>query len=657
MARKILLADDSVAVQKAVEATLEPRDFEVFSVSGGKAAIQEARRIHPDAILLDSDLPDVDGYELCSTLKRDPDLKDIPVILMTSDGEGGEEARALEAGADAHLAKPFQGKDLMDRVSSLVDLTEASTIRIESADIEVLDFGDELEATDESLRLDELDLMGKEGSLELTEEMGPELEEGAEIEMPEEFTLEDEGELDLTIPEGPSEVTKGVKTEEIEEVSFEEELEELDLGGLEMEGAEEAVSLEDDLGMTLNVGPSVGGAKELLETQEEGPGIEIEEEIALGEEELTSEIGLLSTGEEGELASDEFEEVISGEGAVPPRGLVDTGEEEEIGLEEDTLDLGMEAEEELALEELEETVLETPEAGVSEVEEQGPTLDEGALVLEEDTLDLGMEAEEELALEELEETVLETPEAGVSEVEEEGPTLDEEEMILGEELTLAEEEEALAETSIDWETLGEIPAEGEIREEAEEAEELKPFKGAELMDTGIQEAEELGAEAVLETEEAVAELLVEPLQVAEPPMVEAPELAASPVIPEAPPPGVGLLEEVELEEEIASIEAEKGVPEVWDEGLLVEVAIEEIPYLEAGLRVELTEEDFGLFDPFSEEGVRREISRNLHEMVEKVLADLAPPIVERVARRVAVEHAEKIVMEEMARRKSHPEGP
>ncbi|MGQ9653733.1 MAG: response regulator [Thermodesulfobacteriota bacterium] len=609
MARKILLADDSVAVQKAVEATLEPRDFEVFSVSGGKEAIREARRIHPDAILLDSDLPDVDGYELCSTLKRDPDLKDIPVILMTSDGEGGEEARALEAGADAHLAKPFQGKDLMDRVSSLVDLTEASTIRIESADIEVLDFGDELEANDESLRLDELDLMGKEASLELTEEMGPELEEGAEIEMPEEFTLEDEGELDLSIPEGPSEVTKGIKTEEIEEVSFEEELEELDLGGLEMEGAEEAVSLEDDLGMTLNVGPSVGGGKELLETQEEGPGIEIEEEeIALGEEELTSEIGLLSTGEEGELASDEFEEVMSGEGAVPPRALVDTGEEEEIGLEEDTLDLGM-------------------------------------------------EAEEELALEELEETVLETPEAGMSEVEEEGPTLDEEEMILGEELTLAEEEEALAETSIDWETLGEIPAEGEIREEAEEAEELRPFKGAELMDTGIQEAEELGAEAVLETEEAVAELLVEPLEVAEPPMVEAPELAASPVIPEAPPPGVGLLEEVELEEEIASIEAEKGVPEVWEEGLLVEVAIEEIPYLEAGLRVELTEEDFGLFDPFSEEGVRREISRNLHEMVEKVLADLAPPIVERVARRVAVEHAEKIVMEEMARRKSHPEGP
>lgn len=611
MARKILLADDSVAVQKAVEATLEPRDFEVFSVSGGKAAIQEARRIHPDAILLDSDLPDVDGYELCSKLKRDPDLKDIPVILMTSDGEGGEEARALEAGADAHLSKPFQGKELMDRVSSVVDLTEASTIRIESADIDVLDFGDELESTDESLRLDELDLVDKEGSLELTEEMGPELEEGAEIEIPEEFTLEDEGELDLSIPEGPPGTTKGVKTEEIEEVSFEEELEELDLGGLEMEGAEEAASLEEDLGMTLNVGPSLEAGKELLETQEEGPGLEIEEEISLGAEELTSEIELVSTGEEVGLPSDEFEEILSGEGAVPPRGLVDTGEEEEIALEEDTLDLGMEAQEELALEELEETVLETPEP------------------------DLG---------------VVSMAEA------EEGPTLDEEEMILGEELTLAEEEETLAETSIDWETLGEIPGEGGVTEEAEEAEGVGPLRGAELGDTGIQEAEELGAEVILETEEAVAELLVEAPQVPEPPVVETAELAAAPVIPKVPPAAVGLLEEVELEEEIASVEAEKAVPEVWDEGLLVELAIEEIPYLETGLRLELTEEDFGLFDPFSEEGVRREISRNLHEMVEKVVADLAPPIVERVARRIAVEQAEKIVMEEMARRKSHPEG-
>jgi DNA-binding response OmpR family regulator len=654
MARKILLADDSVAVQKAVEATLEPRDFEVFSVSGGKAAIQEARRIHPDAILLDSDLPDTDGYELCRRLKKDPELKDIPVILMTSDGEGGEEAKALEAGADAHLPKPFLGRDLMDRVSAVVDLTEASTIRIESADMEVLDFGEELESTDESLRLDEADLGGKGGALDLTEEMGPELEEGAELELSEEFTIEDEGELDLNLPGGPSGAAKGVKTEEIEEISFEEELEELDLGGLEMEGAEEAVSLEEDLGMTLNVGPGVEAGKELLETQEEGPGIEIEEELSLAEEELTSEIELVSTGEEEEIPSEELGEILSGEGAVPPRALVDTGEEEEIALEEDTLDLGVEAEEELALEELEETVLETPEAGLSEVEGEGPTLDEEPIVLEEDTLDLAAEAKEELALEELEETVLETPEAGLGAAEvEEGPTLDEEEMILGEELTLGEEEEALAETSIDWETLGELPVEGEIQEEPVEAEEVGRLRGTELVDTGIQEAEELGAEAILETEEAVAELLVE---APEAPRMETPAVAPAPLMRATSAPETGLLEEVELEEEIASVEAEKGVPELSEEGLLLEMAIEEVPYLDKGLRVELTEEDFGLFDPFSEEGVRREISRNLHEMVEKILADMAPPIVERVARRIASEQAQRIIMEEMARRKAHPEG-
>jgi DNA-binding response OmpR family regulator len=641
MARKVLLADDSVAVRKAVEATLAPKEFEVISVRKGAEAIREAKRIHPDVILLDCDLPDVDGYETCRRLKGDPDLQGIPVLLMSSDGEDEQaSARAQEAGAEGYLAKPLQGRALADTVISLADMGFEPTLRIEGAEMEAL--GLEEEAVE--LDLGELELEGAE-VLELTEELEPEKGKADAVAMTGEFTLE-EGELDLDVLAETSGRSQRVKTEEIEEISFEEELEELDLGDLELEGAEGAAALEV-------TEEEESPAEALAGTEEVGAGFELEEEISLGEEELGAELDLLA--EEPTLADVE-RALPAGAEAGPPKGLVDTDELEEISLEEDTLDLSMDVEEEIPLDELEETSVE----------------------FQKGELDL-MGTHEELS------------------AEEEEPTLDEEELNLEEEFPM-EEKAPLEETAIEWEETPrpgaeEAPLEETAIEWHEEAAEDEGILLATDEAAGDAEEEEILLTAEIEEfleEEPLPEVSAAPMALEEPEVVETavekpveelpPILTrkreAAPVTPvvrpvtareavpaapkvtprEATVARAPLLEELALEEEIASFRAEAEMEVDWERVAFQELSLDEVPPLEEGLRLELMQEDFGVVDPFGEQGIRIEIQRNLQDIVERILTDMAPPIVERVAREVALERAEKIIMEEIERLKSQPEG-
>ena len=677
MARKVLLADDSVAVRKAVEATLRPKDFEVISVRKGAEAIREAKRIHPDVILLDCDLPDVDGYETCRRLKRDPDLQGIPVLLMNSDGEDeGASARAQQAGAEGYLTKPFQGKALADQVLSLADMSFDPTLRIDSAEMATLGLEEEAADLEVDLDLGDLDLEEAE-VLDLTEEMEPGKGKAGAAELTGEFTLE-EGELDLEVLADTPGRSQRVKTEEIEEISFEEEIEELDLGELDMEGAQGVSSLA----VTEEEAPGEG----LVGTEEAGPGLEMEEEISLGEEELTAELDLL--GEEPALGDVE-EALPVGAEARPPKALVDTDELEEISLEEDTLDLSMEVEEEIPLDELEETSVEFQKGELAlmetheeiSLEEEEPTLDEAELTLE-----------EELPLEEagpLEETVIEWEEAPKP----------------------AAEAAPLEETSIEWEAAAaedegillatEEAAEDEeilLTGELEEIQEEEPTPEVAVAPAMLEEpraaerpVEETPAARPPRKEEVPVIPLVKPVevrkavpiapQVVEKPWEEAPPMLtrkreAVPVTPVvqrvevrvAPPPAArvvvkepsvmpaGLLEEVELETEFASFRAQAKMVSDWEMGDFEELSLQDVPALEEGLRLELLQEDFGVVDPYSEDGIRVEIQRNLQDIVERILLDIAPPIVERVARDVALERAEKIIMEEIERLKSQPEG-
>ena len=103
MARKILLADDSVTIQKVVELTFSEEDFEVTCVSTGTQALEKIQEIRPHIVLLDVILPGKNGYEICDAIKKDKALAKIPVLLLTGTFEPFDRRRAESVGADGHL--------------------------------------------------------------------------------------------------------------------------------------------------------------------------------------------------------------------------------------------------------------------------------------------------------------------------------------------------------------------------------------------------------------------------------------------------------------------------------------------------------------------------------------------------------------------------
>jgi CheY-like chemotaxis protein len=121
MSKTLLLADDSVTIQKVVGITFASEDVELVTVDNGDDALSKAREIKPDLVLADISMPGLDGYELCAAIKAEPDLSGTPVILLTGTFETFDERRTAEAGAEAHIAKPFEAQALVDLVHSLLE--------------------------------------------------------------------------------------------------------------------------------------------------------------------------------------------------------------------------------------------------------------------------------------------------------------------------------------------------------------------------------------------------------------------------------------------------------------------------------------------------------------------------------------------------------
>lgn len=106
--RKLLLADDSVTIQKVVDLTFQDEGFEVISVGDGNSAMEKLMENKPDLVLADVNMPGLNGYEICEKIKSSDDFRDIPVVLLVGSFEPFDESEADRVGADAHLTKPFQ---------------------------------------------------------------------------------------------------------------------------------------------------------------------------------------------------------------------------------------------------------------------------------------------------------------------------------------------------------------------------------------------------------------------------------------------------------------------------------------------------------------------------------------------------------------------
>ena len=118
MRRRILLADDSVTIQKVIELTFMDEDYEVRAVSNGDEAIQALPEVDPDVVIADVHMPGANGYEVCRRAKA---MKpEVPVLLLVGTFEPFDEAQARAAGANSFLKKPFDSQELLQRVGDLM---------------------------------------------------------------------------------------------------------------------------------------------------------------------------------------------------------------------------------------------------------------------------------------------------------------------------------------------------------------------------------------------------------------------------------------------------------------------------------------------------------------------------------------------------------
>lgn len=121
MASRLLVADDSITIQKIVSMAFESEDMEVEGVGDGQEAFDRIAEFKPDIVLADVDMPGLDGFELSAKIKGTPETSGIKVLLLASDFEDFDEHRYQKCGADNHISKPFKSDDIVAMVKGLLE--------------------------------------------------------------------------------------------------------------------------------------------------------------------------------------------------------------------------------------------------------------------------------------------------------------------------------------------------------------------------------------------------------------------------------------------------------------------------------------------------------------------------------------------------------
>src|SRR5512135_3763926 len=150
MAYKLLLADDSITIQKVVELVLAEEDFQIKSVSNGEDAINLLDSFKPDVVLADIEMPKVNGYNLCEKIKKNPLTSHVPVILLAGAFEPIDEELARQVGADDTVIKPFESQELISKINAALTMVsaEAGEVFAEAAEgtFEIAEEAEELVA-------------------------------------------------------------------------------------------------------------------------------------------------------------------------------------------------------------------------------------------------------------------------------------------------------------------------------------------------------------------------------------------------------------------------------------------------------------------------------------------------------------------------------
>ncbi len=260
MPKKLLIADDSITIQKVMTITFSSKEYELVIVGNGEEAIKKSMEVKPDLIIADIGMPGKNGYDVCEAIKKSPELKDVPVLLLAGAFEPFDSNKAKSVGADDYIVKPFETQALINKVNELL------AKRPQMAEVAEKPVEAEIEESLNSLNMEPSEVVEGETVEEVVE--GETVEEVVEGESPEVSAEPEEKEArapeDLWSMEGfegveekrePPRVEEAIEiAEEAAKVSAEEVREEeegvLPLAeefGTEPSPEEEAIPLEEGI--------------------------------------------------------------------------------------------------------------------------------------------------------------------------------------------------------------------------------------------------------------------------------------------------------------------------------------------------------------------------------------------------------------------------
>jgi chemosensory pili system protein ChpA (sensor histidine kinase/response regulator) len=116
----VMVVDDSLTVRKVTSRMLTRAGYDVATAKDGVDALEQLTQIVPDVMLLDVEMPRMDGFELTRQIRRDPKLHNLPILMITSRTAEKHRDYALELGVNAYFGKPFQEEELLQQISAYV---------------------------------------------------------------------------------------------------------------------------------------------------------------------------------------------------------------------------------------------------------------------------------------------------------------------------------------------------------------------------------------------------------------------------------------------------------------------------------------------------------------------------------------------------------
>jgi two-component system alkaline phosphatase synthesis response regulator PhoP len=121
LSKKILIADDEPNIVAALEFVLQRSGYDVHIARNGDEALKLVEECRPDLVLLDVMMPVRSGYEVCKRIRERDDWRHVKIIMLTAKGRDAEVSKGLAIGADLYVTKPFSTRDLMSKISALLE--------------------------------------------------------------------------------------------------------------------------------------------------------------------------------------------------------------------------------------------------------------------------------------------------------------------------------------------------------------------------------------------------------------------------------------------------------------------------------------------------------------------------------------------------------